>query len=100
MVTKDKPKDKAMASTPRDVTTAAASKLFEKVRQNFWHVLYLQFQKEVYEKNYRRVTTQVGSQKQIKQNIFYEIKHMSLSYKHVLMLSKLQYNIIPIKIRR
>jgi len=54
--------------------------------------MYLQFQKEVHEKNYRRVTTRADSQKQIKQNIFYEIKHMSLNFKHGLMIRKLQHN--------
>jgi len=43
-------------------------------------------------KHYRRVTTQAGSQKQIKHFFFYEIKHMSLNFKHGLMISKLQHN--------
>lgn len=68
MVTKDEPKHKVMASTPRDVTTAVAVKLFEQVRQNFWHVPAIS--EGSVRKNYRRVTTQAGSQKQIKQNIF------------------------------
>jgi hypothetical protein len=77
LVTKDEPKDKAIASNPRDVTTAVASRLliFEQARQKFW-----QFQEAVYDRIID-VTTQADSQKQIKQNIFYEIKHMSLNFK-------------------
>lgn len=68
MVTKDEPKDKAIASNSRGVTTAVAGKLFEQVRQKFWHVPSIS--EGSVRKNYRRVTTQADSQKQIKQNIF------------------------------
>lgn len=61
MVTKDEPKDTAMASAPRDATTAVAGKLFEKVRENFWHVPAIS--EGSVRKNYRRVTTQADSQK-------------------------------------